>query len=151
MPQHLPMKSDLLVMTSFTPDSRLSQCSTLKHTRSRSPKPQLRQQFIAHNAMHSWGQILEKKYSLYFPLQMMHRVNGGVTVAHGGAVSAPSHQELDQERATVRLAAQAAAGALSSVCPCSNIVLCPTTLHHSPTVMPYPHHFSCPLRVPSAP
>lgn len=55
--------------------------------------------------------------------------------ANGGAVSAPSHQELDQERAAVRLAAQAAAGALGSVCSCSNIVICPTSLHHDPQVL----------------
>ncbi|KAK9810548.1 hypothetical protein WJX73_000008 [Symbiochloris irregularis] len=57
-----------------------------------------------------------------------------LSVADGGMVSAPSHQEVDQERAAVRLAAQAAAGALSSVCPCHNIVICPTTLHSSPQV-----------------
>ena len=49
-------------------------------------------------------------------------------------MSAPSHQERDQERAAVRLAAQAAAGALGSVCPCTNIVICPTSLQHSQQV-----------------
>lgn len=67
-------------------------------------------------------------------LMCQHRVLSGV--ADGGAVSAPSHQEVDQERAAVRLAAQAAAGALSSVCPCHNIVICPSTLHHSGQVCP---------------